>query len=140
MNTQPAQENPKVQLPSASKLRTNVELRKQIAIVCSAILAISFFFPWFQLLFVKVSGLMLGNEPGLQKIVWLMPILALITFIAALSGTKLQGLGQIAGAVPFVFLGYALYENGGGFLQIILPGGWAALVSGAALFALAPKD
>jgi hypothetical protein len=136
-------ENAQYSETTASTLQSSLKLtpRVQIASICSVLLVISFFLPWFRALFgfVNVSGFMLGNEDGYAKLVWAMPAFALVSLLAGLSGNRLQVPGQLAGAIPFGFLGYALYHHGTEFFNIIEAGGWLALISGAVLFVSASK-
>jgi hypothetical protein len=107
-----------------------------MASICAALLVGTFFMPWENLGFVRLSGFGFQQMAVELKLFWLMPILAAITLISGLAGKSMKIPGQLAGATPFFILIYALKEQGMDLLQALAPGGWAALVLGTVLFIL----
>ena len=64
---------------------------------------------------------------------WLLPLLAAITFALNVMGLNTNLLRRFAGLCPFVILVYALNKLGSDLFKAIEIGGWLALIGGAAL-------
>lgn len=108
--------------------------KAQVVNFCALGVGICFFLPWLQTLFGKVSGFDFQKFGDRQKLLWLMPIFCVITLYAGFAGKSQKIAGQLAGAAPFVILGYGLFHEGKGLIDVLAPGAWLALVLGAALF------
>jgi hypothetical protein len=127
-----SEEKPQVTLPISNPAKSG--LRIQLANLVAAILALSFFLPWINIVFGGISGFMLGKQNGWAKIVWAIPIFASITIVAGLSGTKQRLPGFLAAVTPFAFLIYGLIEFGLEFFQGLAVGAWLSLASAVIVF------
>ncbi len=110
--------------------------RRQAANFCAAGLTVCFFLPWLRIFFVKLSGFDYQRLSDEGKSFWLMPILCVATLVAGFTGRSQKVVGQLAGLTPFAILVYGLIKLGSDLIKALEPGGWLALVLGAALFIL----
>jgi hypothetical protein len=141
-----AEQNPETQAtPTASPVppaRTESERNRNIhsiILVCSLALAGCFFLPWIRIFLGTPSGYDLQQLPSNEaKLLWLIPVTALISLVSALTRKSVLTAAQIAGAVPFLALLYYCVKLGGDLLQALQIGAYLSLLLGAILF-VAPR-
>jgi hypothetical protein len=98
-----------------------------------------FFLPWINLLFGRPSGYDLQQLPSEEvKLVWLIPLTALLALFSAIAKTGVLTTSQIAGAMPFLALIYYRVKLGEELFQILQIGAYLSLALGAVLF-IAPR-
>ncbi|MEQ2006790.1 MAG: hypothetical protein ABMA26_08325 [Limisphaerales bacterium] len=110
--------------------------KTQAANLCAVVVGVCFFLPWIQNIFLKLSGFEFQKLSDGGKVLWLMPIFCVITLYAGFVGKSQKIAGQLAGAAPFAILAYGLVNEGQKLIDVLAPGAWLGLVSGAALFLL----
>lgn len=99
----------------------------------------AFFLPWISMFFGKPSGYDLQQIPSDEvKLVWLIPLAALLALISAVSKKGVLIAAQIAGAMPFLALIYYRVKLGEGIFQALQIGAHLSLLLGAILF-IAPR-
>jgi hypothetical protein len=123
--------SPSVQ-PIQNPDRITISRRFFISVSALALFA-SFFLPWTTIFGKGLSGLDIQQNFSSYKLVWLLPVCALLAFILNLVGRGTNLMRRVAGAVPFIILAYSLNRFGSDFWQLIALGGWVALASGAVL-------
>ena len=106
----------------------------------AAILCLSFFLPWVKILEVGVSGLDIQKNFESYRLVWLMPLLAIVTFVLSIAGLNTGLIRRVAGLCPFAILIYATSRLGGDLLNELGIGAWMAIVAGAALISMPGKQ
>jgi len=121
---------------SPSSAGTIATGKTQAANLCAVGVGICFFLPWLRILFGQLSGYDFQQLGGGTRLLWMMPVLSVLTLCAGLSGNSQKIVGQLAGTSPFVIFVYGLYTFGGDMLQAMQLGGWLALVAGGVLFVL----
>ncbi len=104
--------------------------------VCAAGLLGCFFLPWINFFLGKPSGLDFAKEGGKFLLFWAIPIFCVLTIIAGITKQSQKIIARTTGELPFLILGYGLYQMGKDVLQIIEIGGWACLALGLVLFLL----
>jgi hypothetical protein len=104
--------------------------------IAAAALCISFFMPWVNILGANVSGMDIQKNFSSYRLVWLVPVLALITLLLAIAGQNTNVIRRIAGICPFIILAYALSQMGSDLFQAVGAGGWLALIGGVALICI----
>jgi hypothetical protein len=110
-----------------------------VIMVCSLALIGCFFLPWIKFLFGTPSGYQLQQLPSDEaKLVWVIPVTALIALVAALTKKSVLVAAQAAGAMPFLALIYYRVKLGQELFQILQIGAYLSLALGAVLF-IAPR-
>ena len=99
----------------------------------------SFFLPWIKFLMATPSGYDLQQIPSEEaKLIWIIPITALLALVATIIKKGVSSFSQIAGAMPFLALMYYRVKLGAGFFQILQIGAYLSLALAAILF-VAPR-
>ena len=114
--------------------------RTQIVNLCALGLGICFFLPWANFLGVYISGFDLQKEGSGQLLLWLIPILCLITIIAGMTKCRQTIVGRLTGALPFAVGVYWYMKLGNDMFQILTFGAYLSLACGLALLILARKS
>jgi hypothetical protein len=116
-------------------------LRRNLISLSATVVFISFFLPWIHFFGSNLSGLDIQKNFTSYRLVWLMPLLAAGTLGLNMAGQKTDLFRRLAGLCPFGILVYALNGLGGDLFSSLAPGGWLALIGGAALVCIpnAPK-
>jgi hypothetical protein len=123
--------------PPISSDRQSVSLSLSHAIsLCAAGLLVCFFLPWVNLLLVKPSGRDLASEGGKLLLLWSIPIFSAITILAGIAKQSQKTVAQLTGALPFIFLGLGLYDEGKDLMQGLELGAYISLGLGLVLFIL----
>jgi hypothetical protein len=104
--------------------------------IAAIIVCASFFMPWVSFLGANMSGLDIQKNFTSYKLVWLLPTLAIITFLLNIVGVRDNVVRRIAGLCPFIILAYALNQMGSDLFKIVMIGGWLALIGGAMLICI----
>jgi hypothetical protein len=125
--------------PSQSGQSVSVA-KSQIVAFLALVHGACFFLPWIKLFgLVNLSGLQFAKEGNAALLLWFWPILSAVTLGAAVTGKNYQ-VGQMAGAVPFAVLGYAIVkEQNLRFVEGIAAGGWIGLACGLLLLVIARR-
>ena len=98
-----------------------------------------FFLPWINFFLGRPSGYDLQQLPGDEiKLVWLIPLTALLALLSAVAKKGVLTTAQIAVAMPFLALIYYRVKLGQELFQIIQIGAYLSLALGAILF-IAPR-
>jgi len=119
---------------------TDPKSRRDLVSFCAAMLLGTFFLPWIKLgIFGSLNGPRCAREGGLMTLLWLWPILCLLTVGAGMAKASQQVAGQMAAAAPFAVLALGLRQNGAKLLQTLDIGAFAALGLGLTLFILARR-
>jgi len=114
--------------------------RRDLASFCAAMLLGAFFLPWLDLgIFGSPNGPKFARGGGLMMLLWLWPVLCLLTVAAGVSKASQQTLGQLAAAAPFAVLVLGLRDDRK-LIQVLDVGAYAALGLGVALFILARRQ
>lgn len=113
--------------------------RLSLATAGSAILLASFFLPWINFMGTPVAGFRIREIWSVGPYLWAIPVVALVAILVELSGRKSAGIGQLAGALPFVFLAIAIYQFGADLFKGLAVGGWMTLISAVFLMAVADR-
>jgi hypothetical protein len=108
-------------------------IARYVISVAAVVLGASFFMPWAVFFGENLSGLEIQKHLDSYKFVWLLPVCAAVTLILNMVGAPTALVRRIAGAIPFVILGYSLNKFGSNLFQILSWGGWVALVAGIVL-------
>jgi hypothetical protein len=104
--------------------------------IAAAVVLFSFFLPWVNFLGGNLSGLDIQKNFASYRLVWLVPALAIVTLVLTIGGLSSNLIRRIAGLCPFVILAYALNQMGSDLFQMVMIGGWLALIGGAALICI----
>src|SRR5882757_4062054 len=99
------------------------------ATVGSVVLLGSFFLPWIHFFGKGAGGHQLREIWSVGPYLWSIPIVSAVVIVLGVCKQRNVGLGRIAGALPFVFLGIALYQFGGKLFSELNPGAWLTLGS-----------
>jgi len=111
----------------------NVNIRQFIGFFSLALIA-CFFAPWVQIFLGTPSGYQIQQLPSDEaKLVWVIPITALIALVSAISNKSVALAAQTAGAMPFLAAIYYRYKLGEGFFQALQIGAYLSLALGAIL-------
>jgi hypothetical protein len=132
MQTPLPEEQAQTSASSSTESAQSVTRRNIISLVC-VILLISFFLPWANFFGANLSGLDIQKNFSSFKLVWVLPTMALIAFIANIAGSRTSLFHRLAGAVPFIIFLYSLGKFSNDLWEMLLPSAWLALVSGAIL-------
>jgi len=135
-----SQTTPPSSAPPTSGLKPGTQ--RNLINLSAAGLCFSFFLPWVSMLGRGVSGLDLQKHFESYKLVWFLPILAVVTLILNMAGQGTDLFRRVTGFCPFVILIYALNQIGTDLFKGVVIGGWVALGAGAALILIPsiPKD
>jgi hypothetical protein len=104
--------------------------------IAAGVVCASFFLPWVNFLGGNLSGLDIQKNFASYRLVWLLPALAIVTLVLTIAGLRDNVVRRIAGLCPFVILAYALDQMGSDLFQMVMIGGWLALIGGAALICI----
>ena len=137
---------PTLQTPSAPSDTTAPAVRPQsegssflcsIIALCSLAIVGCFFLPWIAIFLGTPSGYDLQQLPSSEvKLIWLIPVTALIAFFSAIGRAGVLGTSQLAGAMPFLALIYYCFRHGTDLLHTLQIGAYLTLALGAILFIL----
>jgi hypothetical protein len=114
----------------------NTLSKSQAVTICAVGLLVCFFLPWITFFGAGASGFDIQKADEKAKVLWLIPIFSVITVFAGISGKNQKIAAQLTGALPFFALGYALYNSGSDFINVVTYGGWGSLGLGLVLFIL----
>jgi len=134
----PAQpETPLSSLESVDTGQAAKRSRIHLINFCALALLTCFFLPWISLgILGNASGFDLQKGGSTALLVWLLPILCLITLMASTLPQGVYQAGRLAGLTPFAILAYSLFYAGRDLFQVIAPGGWITLGLGFMLLVL----
>src|SRR5690242_5796819 len=76
---------------------SSAKLLAALISVSAAILCLSFFLPWIKILEVGVSGLDIQKNFESYRLVWLMPLLAIVTLVLGIAGLNTGLIRRLAG-------------------------------------------
>ena len=124
---------------SPAKNVTDAFSRAKLVNLCVAGLGVSFFLPWANFFGVKLSGFDLQKMGDEQRLLWLIPILCVVTIFAGITKRSQKIAGQLTGALPFVAGIYWYSKFGSDLFRILTFGAYLSLIFGAALFVLPRK-
>ncbi len=126
--------------PPSQNENQSVSLNVSQAVnVCAAGLLGCFFLPWINFFLGKPSGFDFAKEGGKWLLFSAIPIFCILTIIAGITKQSQRVIARTTGELPFLILGYALYQMGRDTLRIIEFGGWASLALGLTLFFLSRR-
>lgn len=133
-----AKSTPSPQPPAPRQSERNGTICSLIGL-CSLGLMGCFFLPWINLFLGRPSGYDLQQFPSDEiKLVWLIPLTALLALFSAVAKKGVLTTAQIAGAMPFLALIYYRVKLGQELFQILQIGAYLSLALGAILF-IAPR-
>jgi hypothetical protein len=112
------------------------QIQRLLISIAGAAIFFSFFLPWVNFLGANLSGLDIQKNFASYRLVWLVPTLALVTLVLNIGGLSTNLIRRIAGLCPFVILAYALNQMGSDLFQMVMIGGWLALIGGTALICI----
>jgi hypothetical protein len=113
--------------------------RSQALILCAAGLGISFFLPWANFFGATLSGFDLQKMGDQHRLLWLIPILSVITIVAGITKRSQYLAGQLTAILPFC-VGFYWYSKLGKDIQHILTyGAYLSLLFGAGLAVLSKR-
>jgi hypothetical protein len=104
--------------------------------LAATVVFFSFFLPWIIFLGSNMSGLDIQKNFSSYRLVWLVPVLAVITLLLNMSGTNTNLVRRIAGLCPLGILAYALNQMGTDLFKIVGAGGWLAIIGGVVLICI----
>jgi hypothetical protein len=120
--------------PSASKSNDSSARTWHISISLGAALALgSFFLPWVTFLGTELTGAALQKHFPSYRLIWVMPLLAAITFLFNLARVQLEPIRRLAGLCPFVILAVAMSRLGPEIIEELKYGAWIGLIAGLLL-------
>jgi hypothetical protein len=136
-SNQPKQPKEKIVSTTAQSMPafTPQAQRTLISVAATAVI-LSFILPWVNILGSNISGMDIQKNFPSYRLVWLVPVSAIITLLLNFAGQNINLLRRLAGLCPFVILAYALNQTGSDLLKIISVGGWLALIGGGALICI----
>lgn len=109
-------------------------------LVCATALTAAFFMPWVNLAGFGPSGYGIQDFfKGEALLLWAMPVLGVATLFLRSVPESQRGVAQMAGASPFLALGYGLHLLGEELMQVLSVGAYVALAAGLSLFLLARR-
>ena len=128
------------QSAAASTPDSSAKFLHNLVSLCAAALCVSFFLPWINFLGNSLNGFSIQKNFESYRIIWLIPILAVLAFVLNCAGQNTSVIRRIAGLCPFAILVYALNNVGGQLFQAIQFGGWFTLAAGALLVFIPNKS
>lgn len=132
----PEDQTPAIEPASPPDSPSSSTNRHNLVSLAAAGLLVSFFLPWISLLGAKLNGMDIQRNFSSYQLVWIMPLLAVITLVMNIAKLPIKSVSQLAGMSPFVILLYAanrLNANLSDFFKLLEYGAWVALVSGLVL-------
>ena len=118
-------------------VRTGNPVLQSLIFAAAAAQIACFFVPWVKMLFVGISGYQISQLSSDElKLVWVVPVTALLAISAVVSKQFVRPLCQIAGATPFIALLYYCTREGTDLLQILDVGAYFTLFLGMVLIVL----
>jgi hypothetical protein len=112
---------------------SSATLGHNLVSLSAAALCLSFFLPWIKILGAGVNGFHIQKLFESYRLVWLMPVLAIVVFVLNVASINTSAIRRLAGLCPFAILVYAMTRLGVDLLKVLEIGGWLALIAGAAL-------
>ena len=112
------------------------QAQRTLISIAAAAVFFSFFLPWVNILGANISGMDIQKNFSDYRLVWLVPVLAVITFLLNFAGQKTNLVRRLAGLCPFVILAYALSQMGSDLFRVVAVGGWLELIGGIALICI----
>jgi len=123
---------------SAKDRDQNKSIYSVIAL-CSLGIVACFFLPWIRVLFTDLSGYQLQQLPSDEvKILWLIPLTALISLIASITKQSVGAVAQFAGVMPFLAPLYYGSKIGQSIFDALRPGAFLTLLLAVVLL-IAPR-
>ena len=114
--------------------------RTQLVNLCALGLGVSFFLPWAHVLFVSPTGFDLQKDGGGQLLLWLIPIMCVITIVLGFANTGQQIVARLAGVLPFFVGLYWYYQLKDDFFHVLAYGAYLSLFFGLLLLILPKKS
>jgi hypothetical protein len=121
---------------SAPGNQSAFSVRTQLTNLCALGLGVSFFLPWANILIGSISGFDLQKAGDEQRLLWLIPILCVITIAVGLCKISQKIIGPLTGLLPFAVGVYWYCNLGNDMFQILFYGAYLSLLFGAGLFIL----
>jgi hypothetical protein len=122
----------------STETQWNKNIRATLLASSSGIIG-SFFLPWIKFILGKPSGFDLQQLPTNEaKLLWLIPVTAVIAFLASLGRKGIINTNQLAGVTPYFALMYYYCKLGCGLLEALQVGAYITLGCGAVLL-IAPR-
>jgi hypothetical protein len=131
--TQPLTSQSSTQTVAIIPPDTSAKLLHNLVSLSAAALFFSFFMPWISFLGASLNGFAIQKNFESYRIIWLIPILAVIALVLNIDGHKASLIRKLAGLCPFAILVFALNNLGGQLFQAMEFGAWLALAAGSAL-------
>ena len=103
------------------------------ATLFAALLIEAFWLPWLKAVGIPVSGMALALEPGIWRLLWLIPAAGGCAILAGLPGLRQREVAQAAGFVPWLALIYPLTQAGPQLFEAFEIGIWVSLATGGLL-------
>lgn len=114
--------------------------RAQLTGLCALGLGVSFFLPWANIFGATLSGFDLQKMGGEQRLLWLIPILSVITIVIGIYKKSQKVIGQLTGLLPFIVGIYWYTKIRSDLFHTLTYGAFLSLIFGAALFILSRKS
>jgi hypothetical protein len=130
---QPLTSQSSTQLVATNPTDASAKLLHNLLSLSAAALFFSFFMPWISFLGATLNGFTIQKNFESYRIIWLIPLLAVISLVLNIAGQKTSFIRRLAGLSPFAILVYALSDSGGQIFQAMGFGAWIALAAGSAL-------
>lgn len=118
--------------------KTDAGITVSPAMIGCFVLLVSFFLPWINFLGMSVAGYQVGKLSSNWQWLWAIPVISGIAILVAMAGRRHIEIAQVAGGLPLVGLGIAVYQHGTDLFPALLAGAWSTLASGAFLLCVAP--
>jgi hypothetical protein len=114
--------------------------RTQLVNLCALGLGVSFFLTWAHVLFISPSGFDLQKDGGGQLLLWLIPILSVITIVLGFAKTGQQIVARLTGVLPFLVGIYWYFQIKDDFFHVLAYGAYLSLFFGLLLLILPKKS
>ena len=111
-------------------------IRAMFVNLCALGLGVSFFLPWVHFLLGAPSGFDLQKLGHEQRLLWLIPVLCIITIVAGVTRMSQNVVGRLTGILPFIVGIYWYNKIGSDLLHILTYGAFLSLAFGLALIVL----
>jgi hypothetical protein len=115
-------------------------VRTQLVNLCALGLGFSFFLPWAHVLFISPSGFDLQKDGGGQLLLWLIPIMCVVTIVLGFAKTGQQIVARLTGMLPFLVGIYWYYQLKDDFFHVLAYGAYLSLFFGLLLLILPKKS
>lgn len=125
---------------STSEKQTISSCRTQLVNLCALGLGVSFFLPWAHVLFISPTGFDLQKDGGGQLLLWLIPILSLLTVVLGFAKSSQHIVARITGVLPFLVGIYWYYQLKDDFFHVLAYGAYLSLLFGLLLLILPKKS